>query len=123
MSSIARISLPQYEHMVESGAFAGEFRQRVELICGEIRQMNPIGVPTTSYVIISLEDSWDRVSDGVGHALASFPTGVETHPLPERDRFARALGTAGVPEFQKSRERERKRTPRLQATPPSHLAA
>ena len=50
MSSIARFSLPQYERMVETGAFAGEFHQRVELICGEIRQMNPIGHPHATVV-------------------------------------------------------------------------
>ncbi len=43
MSSTARFSLPQYERMVETGAFAGEKHQRVELMRGEIRQMNPIG--------------------------------------------------------------------------------
>ena len=31
MSSIARFSLSQYQRMVESGAFDGEFRQRVEI--------------------------------------------------------------------------------------------
>ena len=43
MSSLARFSIPQYELMVETGVFAGRFHQRVELIRGEIRQMNPIG--------------------------------------------------------------------------------
>ena len=43
MTSLAHISLPQYEIMIEHGVFAGEHRQRVELIRGEIRQMNPIG--------------------------------------------------------------------------------
>jgi Uma2 family endonuclease len=43
MSTTARFSLEQYELMVQSGAFAGPHRQRVELIHGEIVQMNPIG--------------------------------------------------------------------------------
>ena len=61
MSSIARFSLPQYERMVESGAFDGEFRQRVELIRGEIRQMNPIGHPHT--VVVDFLTAWSfRVS-------------------------------------------------------------
>ena len=43
MSTIARFSLPQYELMIQHGVFAGKYHQRVELIRGEIRQMNPIG--------------------------------------------------------------------------------
>lgn len=44
MSTVAHISVEQYEIMMEHGVFAGKHRQRVELIRGEIRQMNPIGV-------------------------------------------------------------------------------
>ncbi len=62
MSSTALISLPQYERMVESGAFAGEFHQRVELIRGEIRQMNPIGHPHTA--VVDFLNAWSfRSSD------------------------------------------------------------
>lgn len=43
MSTVANFTLEQYERMVESGAFDGLKRQRVELIHGEIREMNPIG--------------------------------------------------------------------------------
>lgn len=50
MSTIARFSLPQYELMIEHGVFAGKYRQRVELIRGEIRQMNPIGYEHTAVV-------------------------------------------------------------------------
>ena len=45
MSTTTHFSLPQYELMLESGVFDGEHFQRVELIRGEIREMNPIGVP------------------------------------------------------------------------------
>jgi Uma2 family endonuclease len=43
MSTVANFTLEQYERMVESGAFDGQYQQRVEFIHGEIRQMNPIG--------------------------------------------------------------------------------
>lgn len=44
MSTIAKLTLAQYEFMAEQGAFDGRFHQRVELIRGELRQMNPIGI-------------------------------------------------------------------------------
>jgi Uma2 family endonuclease len=43
MSTVASFTLEQYERMVEAGAFDGRFRQHVEFIRGEIREMNPIG--------------------------------------------------------------------------------
>ena len=50
MNSIAYISLPQYEIMIEHGVFAGKYRQRVELIRGQIRQMSPIDYDHTAVV-------------------------------------------------------------------------
>jgi Uma2 family endonuclease len=44
MTAPARISLPQYELMIQHGVFDGRYHQRVELVRGEIRQMNPIGI-------------------------------------------------------------------------------
>lgn len=79
MSSIARFSLAQYERMVESGAFDGEFRQRVELIRGEIRQMNPIGHPHT--VVVDFLTAWSfRVS-----TLEKLVRIQETILLPDSD--------------------------------------
>jgi len=79
MSSIARFTLSQYERMVESGAFAGEFHQRVELIRGEIRQMNPIGHPHT--VVVDFLTAWSfRVS-----ALEKLVRIQETVYLPTSD--------------------------------------
>ena len=62
MSTIARISLEQYEIMIEHGVFDGRHRQRVELIRGEIRQMNPIGVEHANAVDVLTEWSVKCVS-------------------------------------------------------------
>ena len=43
MSTTTKISLDEYNVMVESGAFDGELRRRIELIQGELREMSPIG--------------------------------------------------------------------------------
>jgi Uma2 family endonuclease len=44
MSTVALFSLDHYEHMVEVGAFSGQFEKRVELIRGEIVQMTPMNI-------------------------------------------------------------------------------
>ena len=43
MSIVTKISLEEYNVMVESGAFDGKLRRRIELIHGELREMSPIG--------------------------------------------------------------------------------
>ncbi len=43
MSTLAKFSLTEYEHMVASGVFEGVKRRRIELVRGELREMNPIG--------------------------------------------------------------------------------
>ncbi len=45
----AKLSLEEYERMIEAGVFAGP-RRRLELINGEIRQMSPIGDPHAEVV-------------------------------------------------------------------------
>jgi Uma2 family endonuclease len=45
----AKLSLEEYERMIEAGVFAGP-RRRLELIHGEIRQMSPIGDPHAEVV-------------------------------------------------------------------------
>ena len=43
MSTIAKLTLADYDRMVESGIFDGPNHRRVELIHGELREMSPIG--------------------------------------------------------------------------------
>lgn len=74
MSSIAHFSLDHYEHMVEVGAFSGDFEKHVELLRGEIVTMNPIGPPHShvltlladwSYQVVSLEKIVIRVQQPI----------------------------------------------------------
>jgi Uma2 family endonuclease len=46
----AKISLAQYERMMEAGVFDDDQHYRVELIQGEITQMNAMGVPHANSV-------------------------------------------------------------------------
>src|SRR4051812_12050401 len=55
MRTIAHFSLDHYEHMVEVGAFSGEFEKRLELLRGEIVMMSPIG-PRHHNCLILLTD-------------------------------------------------------------------
>lgn len=55
MSTLAHISITQYDRMVEAGVFSAEKKQRIELIHGELRQMNPIGI-RHSYAVDMLID-------------------------------------------------------------------
>ena len=43
MSTIARLTLAQYDDMIRRGVFGRGPRQRLEFIRGEIREMTPIG--------------------------------------------------------------------------------
>lgn len=43
MSTVAQISIEQYDRMIASGVFDGPNRRRFELIHGELRMMSPIG--------------------------------------------------------------------------------
>jgi Uma2 family endonuclease len=48
MSTIARLSLEQYERMIEAGVFDSTKPEHIELIHGELREMTPIGFPHIS---------------------------------------------------------------------------
>lgn len=61
MSTVAHFSLDHYEHMVEVGAFSGEYQKRLELLRGEIRQMSPIGFIHSQVVTLLTDWSYDVV--------------------------------------------------------------
>jgi Uma2 family endonuclease len=61
MSTVANFTLDHYEHMVEVGAFSGEFEKRVELLRGEIVSMSPIGPPHHQCVILLTDWSYEVV--------------------------------------------------------------
>lgn len=84
MSSIAHLSLAEYDRIVRAGVF--DQRRRVELIRGEIREMNPIGpqhedvlerLTEWSYRLLPLDSVRIRVQDSVG-----LP-GLESVPEPD----------------------------------------
>jgi len=43
MSTLAKLSVAEYDQIVASGVFGGRNKRRIELIWGELRAMNPIG--------------------------------------------------------------------------------
>jgi Uma2 family endonuclease len=50
MSTIARLSLEEYERIVEAGVFSRREQRHIEFIHGEIREMTPIGDPHAEVV-------------------------------------------------------------------------
>ena len=83
MSVLAQLTLEQYDRMIEGGVFDPSRRWRLELIRGEIREMNPIGslheeaverLTAWSYSIAAAGKIRVRVQDSVGIPnLASAP--------------------------------------------------
>ena len=59
MSTAAHFSLDHYEHMVEVGAFSGEFEKRLELLRGEIVMMSPIGPPHHNCLMLLTDWSYE----------------------------------------------------------------
>ena len=86
MSTAAKISIDQYDIMIGAGAFDGAHHQRVELLAGEICQMNPIG-PTHEYCV-DLLNRWslqnapqDQVIVRVQNSIGL--PGLESVPQPD----------------------------------------
>ena len=65
MSTIARLSLDQYDRMIDSGVFDSPKGKRIELIRGELRKMTPIGPDHEDAVDYLNEWSFDSKPKGV----------------------------------------------------------
>jgi Uma2 family endonuclease len=61
VSTIARLTLAQYDRMIESGVFERGQRKRLEFIGGEIREMKPIGSLHADVVDRLVEWSFDSL--------------------------------------------------------------
>lgn len=59
MSTIARLTLEQYERMIEAGVFDSDEPKHIELIHGELREMTPMGTPH-QYALTVLDNAWTR---------------------------------------------------------------
>ena len=82
----AKISLAQYERMMEAGVFDGELHQRVELVQGEITQMNPIGVRHANSVTYLTEWSFPVLQQRLAHVRVQAPVLLpESSSAPEPD--------------------------------------
>lgn len=62
VSAIARLTLAQYDRMIERGVFEQDEHRRLEFIRGEIREMNPIGSLHDEVVTRLAEWSYENVS-------------------------------------------------------------
>jgi Uma2 family endonuclease len=65
MSTIARISLDEFDRIIQSGVFDGPNRRRIELIHGELRSMSPIGPPHEETVDVMSRWSFKNVPEDV----------------------------------------------------------
>jgi len=100
MSTIARLSLAQYDRMIEHGVFDEEKQRRIEFIRGEIREMNPIGsmhevvldrLTEWSFENLPKRAVWVRVQNSIGFAE------FESAPEPDMAWVARRDYSEGRP--------------------------
>jgi Uma2 family endonuclease len=75
MSTIAHLTLAQYDRMIAAGVFDRRERLRLELIHGEIREMNPIGsrhevivdhLTEWSFANLPKGKVWVRIQNSIG---------------------------------------------------------
>ena len=100
MSTTARLSLTEYDHMIECGVFEQDKQRRLEFIRGEIREMNPIGslhevvvdrLTEWSFENLPKGRAWVRVQNSIG-----LPS-LESAPEPDLAWVARRDYSQGRP--------------------------
>lgn len=102
MSTTAHLSLAEYDRIVATGVFDHPKRRRMELINGEIREMNPIGPMHEDAVDLLSEWSFDRVPRGKVRVRVQNSIGLpalDSAPEPDvawvrRRRYSRRRPTA-----------------------------
>lgn len=100
MSTIARLSLAEYDRMVESGAFDQGERRRLEFIQGEIREMAPIASPHEEVVDRLTEWSFRELPEGKARVRIQNSIGLPDRasaPEPDIAWVARRDYTQGRP--------------------------
>jgi Uma2 family endonuclease len=100
VSTIAHLTLDDYNRMIEAGVFDRGLRRRLEFIRGEIREMNPIGsqhevivdqLTEWSLRILPEGRAWVRVQNSI-----ELP-GMQSAPEPDLVWAARRDYSAGRP--------------------------
>jgi Uma2 family endonuclease len=102
MSTIAKLSLAEYERIVATGVFDSPNKRRIELIRGELREMNPIGPSHCDIVDWLNEWSLDNVRREKIRVRVQNPVAfatLDSEPEPDivwalRKRYSRAHPTA-----------------------------
>jgi Uma2 family endonuclease len=106
MSTIARLSLGQYERMIEAGVFDSTEPQHIELIHGELREMTPIGSSHLS-AMDALLNHWAvrlpppkgvllRIQSPLGFAMQQSAPEPDMAWIAERDYSQRRPGANDV---------------------------
>ncbi len=85
MSTIARISLDQYERMIAAGVFEPRESNHIELIRGELRRMSPIGPDHDDAVDFLNEWSMQAKPAGVRVRIQSSLALPKLKTVPEPD--------------------------------------
>jgi len=100
VSTTARLSLAEYDHMIECGVFEQHKRRRLEFIRGEIREMNPIGSLHETVVDRLNEWSFENLPKGVAWVRVQNSIGLpslESAPEPDLAWVARRDYSLGRP--------------------------
>jgi Uma2 family endonuclease len=87
MSTIARLTIEQYDRMIASGVFeTGLLRQRIELIDGELREMSPIGPQHEDGVVVLTKWSVKNAPEELVSVRIQLSIGIPTlDSAPEPD--------------------------------------